>query len=306
MTTQERTRLFRDASGVERNDTGGVYFEFDVTCDELSVESACCYGVDVEVSVVGRPFRVDGVIRSADTTDGGGWSMPGLSEDAPISRRARRRLARAWARNAHGEHASVAAFSRFVWQLMHIGAPADLVAGATQAMADEVRHAQLSYGVARGFAGTPIEPGGLDTSGALASAGDWAEIVLDTVREGCIAETIAAHQAAVARDGCAHPRIRCVLAEIAEDELRHAELAWAFVRWALTERPDLTPAVAAVFRQGLDLEPVSADPMAKVLRDHGVLSAHEMQAVACSVFQEVVLPCASSLCGHSIGVGLAA
>ena len=49
----------------------------------------------------------------------------------------RSRLGRAWNEMGLAEHASVAAFSRFVLHLMGLGAPPDLLLDAIQAMKDE-------------------------------------------------------------------------------------------------------------------------------------------------------------------------
>ena len=57
-------------------------------------------------------------------------------------------VVKAWTTAARAEHASVASFARFTLQLLHLGAPADLVADAQQAALDEVRHARLCFGVA--------------------------------------------------------------------------------------------------------------------------------------------------------------
>jgi hypothetical protein len=65
------------------------------------------------------------------------------------------------------EHASVAAFARFVLELLSAGAPLELVEGAGDAMRDELRHTQICFGLASAYAGAPIGPGPLDTTGAL-------------------------------------------------------------------------------------------------------------------------------------------
>jgi hypothetical protein len=56
----------------------------------------------------------------------------------------RSRLAHIWIETALGEHASVAAFARFVLHLLSLGTPPDLLLDAIQAMEDEVHHARLS------------------------------------------------------------------------------------------------------------------------------------------------------------------
>ncbi len=57
------------------------------------------------------------------------------------------RQARQWTETARLEHASIAAFARFVLQLMALGAPAELVAADVLATiaTDEARHAELAW-----------------------------------------------------------------------------------------------------------------------------------------------------------------
>jgi hypothetical protein len=302
---QGANTLFTLNSGLPVNGGGGGWSVY-LWCDETSVEDACCYGMEIGQWAIGRPFRVHGQARTAEGACTAGWAE-GLPVDLRgLSRRERRRLTAAWTRSAQGEHASVAAFARFVLQLLQLGAPAELVADATAAMQDEIRHARVAFGIASAFAGELVGAGSLDTADALAAT-DLTAIVLDTVREGCVAETIAAAQAEVARDACVDPVIRDALSAIVADEQRHAELAWRFVRWALQVHPELAPAVAAAFSEGLEQPLVAVDPMAEVLRAHGQLCEAEMQAVAQRVHAEVVMPCARALLADQpVGVGLAA
>lgn len=297
--------LFRYASGQQMN-WGGGGWSVSVWCDELTVEDACCYGLDAGQWAVGRPFTVGGQARVASAAGGCGWSEAVPVALSGLNRRERRRLAAAWSRTAHGEHASVASFARFVLHLLQLGAPASLVHDATAAMQDEVRHAQVSFSIASAFAGETLSAGPLDTAQAL-DAFDLTAIVLDTVREGCVAETIAAAQAEVARDACTDPAIRAALDLIVADEQRHSELAWRFVQWALAAHPELAPAVAAAFSEALNEPLVAVDPHADVLRAYGQLAESEMQQVARRVHHDVVLPCARALLvDHPVGVGLAA
>jgi hypothetical protein len=129
------------------------------------------------------------------------------------------------------EHASIAAFARFTLQLLALGAPPELVADATRAMADETRHARLCFGLASRYAGHDVGPGPLDVGGALGAVTllDVVELVVD---EGCVGETAAALEAAWDAETAADPVERDVLSVIAEDEARHAALAVQFVAWA--------------------------------------------------------------------------
>lgn len=287
----KQLRLFEYASGITQG-TGFFPWDVNLFCNETSVEDACCYGMNVFQVVIGRPFTVEGEARTAETVERTGWCGD-CEVVGELSPRLRQRLAEGWAETAAGEHASVASFARFALQLMQLGAPADLVADATRAMGDEVRHAKAAYGVASSFAGKDLGPGPLDTTGADESSVE--AMVLSAVREGCIAETIAAAQARAAAEACTDEGIREMLEGVANDESRHATLAWRFVRWALSEHPELRDAVAAAFAEPLTLKVVEPDADAAVMRTYGHLDDAELQAVAKEVFVQVVRPCAMGL-----------
>jgi len=130
------------------------------------------------------------------------------------------------------EHASIAAFARFSLQLLSLGAPPELVEACTQALADETAHTKLCFGIASAYAGRAIGPGPLDVSKSLnvTSLGDIVDLV---IAEGCFGETAAALEALDAASTASDPVIIAAYTRIAADELRHAELAFRFVRWAL-------------------------------------------------------------------------
>jgi hypothetical protein len=170
--------------------------------------------------------------------------MDGAAPDPEgVNPSARARLAEEWTKIALMEHASIAAFARFTLQLMSLGAPADLVERSQAATSDETLHAKLAFTIASTYAGHPVGPGPLELRGALAES-SLREIFVNVIREGCVGETVAAVEAAEAVEHAVDPVVRRALARIAEDELRHAELAWRFVRWAIETRGDELGALA--------------------------------------------------------------
>ena len=148
-------------------------------------------------------------------------------------------VAQAWIEMGLAEHASVASFARFILELLALGAPASLVSAAIEAMKDEVEHARLCFGVAKHWSGKPVGPGRLDISSVLEDDVSHERIVHSTIVEGCVGETIATRVASAAHELTEDDQIRAVLARIAADEGRHAELAWRFVSWALNQFPEL-------------------------------------------------------------------
>lgn len=248
----------------------------------------------------GRPFYVQDIARTAVAMPRGDWSgdlRPEVEGLAPAERRA---LARAWLEDGLAEHASIAAFSRFVMQLLALGASADLVRDAHAALADEIAHAELCFGLASAYLGAPLGPAPLPIDGALEGADDLHAVVVDAVREGCIGETLAALQAEAARDAASDPAVRVVLDRIATDEARHAVLAWRFVVWAIGQGGDPVRAVAAdaFVRYGTvarTQDPGTVDTA--VMREHGRLPAREQAEVIARAIAQVIRPSAAALLG---------
>jgi hypothetical protein len=199
------------------------------------------------------------------------------------------------------EHASVAAFARFALQLMALGAPATLVAGAAAAIGDEVRHAQDCFALARRYADSDVGPGPVSLDGALDESNST-DIVLATVREGCVGETLAALEAAEALQHCEDAVARAVLERIVAEETRHAELAWRFVAWALQTASgtpgagELRRVVQATFAAELATgAPGSIGEFDREMARHGLLSAPVRQALRARALRDVVAPCAAAL-----------
>lgn len=270
----------------------GEIFEQDGQCCRLLEGYAeCCDG---------RPFLVDDELRVAPAVRRDDWQGDERPAIAGLSAAERATLAAAWQADGLLEHASIASFARFVLHLMALGAPPSLVAAAQQAMADEIEHARRCFALAAAYAGHPVGPGPLCIDGALAGPIDLRTAAVAAVREGCIGETLAAHQARAAAEVASDPVVRRVLAGIAEEEARHAELAWRFVAWALAQggapvreavaRAFTTASVPALVEDG------RAAPIdAAVWRAHGRLAPRELATVLAQGRREIIEPCARAL-----------
>jgi len=142
---------------------------------------------------------------------------------------------------ARMEYASVASFGELALRLLAVGGPADLVAACHRAALDEIRHAAacvaLHGGQAAAFGAIPSllgrRLGGWRRSRRAQLQGLAVESFLDGwVNEGAAAALLRerAEQAASAENGL-------VLAAMAEDEQRHAELARSIVTWCFGQDP---------------------------------------------------------------------
>lgn len=254
-------------------------------------------------SFVARPFLVGGERRVAKVVDTHAWDAPQRRPRpnvAGLSRDQRDILAAAWLADALDEHAAVAAFARFTLQLLSLGAPPELLRAAHRASLDEVTHAELCFGLASAYAGRDLGAGPLDTSGALQEA-TRLSAVLDTIREGCVGETINAMVLVSAANRCEDPAVTNVLQRIAADEMRHAGLAWRFVRWALLDHDELRDAVRRGFDDAMTQLPAPESGRSgnNWMARHGRLSPHERAEITAHCTLSVIQPCARALLEES-------
>jgi hypothetical protein len=248
---------------------------------------------------VGRAFLVDEGLVKAGLRAGDGWRSGEAPSADGLSAATRRALADGWLLDGLFEHASVASFARFSMQLLAVGAPASLVRQAHAAALDEIRHAELCFTLASAYAGEPLEPEPFPLSPALAVDTDLVPVAVESVIEGCIGETLAAAQAAEALARATDPAVVAALTSTLADEIRHAELAWRFVAWAVDAGGErVRAAVAHAFANFRPPDP-PAENLDGVCRAsfaaHGRLTAGEARATALAAIREIVQPCACAL-----------
>ncbi|MEZ4222843.1 MAG: hypothetical protein R3B13_18015 [Polyangiaceae bacterium] len=204
--------------------------------------------------------------------------------------------AAAWAERGQNEHASIAAFDRFSLGLLAAAAPPELLEAAHAAALDEIRHARLAFALASTYSARDIGPGPIRIDGALSEVSTLADLVTSTVVEGCIGETLSAIEIKAAIAATKEPAARVALEIIAEDEARHAELAWAFVRWATTMEPSLGPLARTTFEDSLPramvLQAACDEPE---LTAFGFASSRERMATRAAAVEEVLRPAAAVL-----------
>ncbi|APR81220.1 Hypothetical protein A7982_06567 [Minicystis rosea] len=238
--------------------------------------------------VLGRPLLVEGRARTARAIARGDWSarlepdLIGLDGLDAVEREA---LARYWAEAAAMEHASVASFARFTMELLALGAPAALVAEAQRAGLDEVEHARIAYGLASAYAGREIGPGALDLR-AVRIATDRRVVMRALIEEACVGETLGVAEALALAEIARDPLLRATHRRIAEDEQRHAELAWRTLAWMLDGRADDAQFAAQCFEEAtaaVERSPAGEAALAAARR---------------AALREVVAPCAAALLGN--------
>jgi len=261
--------------------------ESTATCPGGSTDERTCD------AVCGRPLRVAGHTELAGEARRSDWrgALVGVQVPGPAICAA---LADHWSRMARAEHASVGSFARFILQLLAVGAPAELVAEAQRALADEVEHAQVCFALAAVYGGRDVGPAALPAAcGATVSALE--EVVAAVIEEACVGETLAALEVAEAAMRAEDPVVRAALTKIAADEGRHAALGWRFVHWALGQ---------GMAHERVKLQFAAAIAMAAVttgstsdmsLRRFGVVDNGLRAALVRDGLAAVVRPCVAAL-----------
>lgn len=248
-----------------------VRFDAEATSEARKKSpAACCYHWTVPCPG-GRALRdARGEMIPTPMMDSREWSGAAhpIKSDAALAER--------WAREASYEHASVASFARTTLELLALGAPPELVAETQAAGLDEVRHAQSMYALARRYGASEAGPGPVRSDRALIV--DPAEFALATFHDACVGETVSSLAARADAETAEDPAVRAVLSGIAEDEERHAELAWRTLSWALAKAgPEARASLAAAVDR---LEASAREAAAESYR---------------RALDEVVVPCARAL-----------
>lgn len=301
----------------QMNAAGPISASFDFCTCLSSVESGpspspsggdlCCYQTLVHfVCVGGRALLTEnGPIVAPIDTAKRGWSDETIVPCvADLSRAQREIIAERWIRDGLFEHASIASFSRLALALLATSADADLVRAAHEAALDEVRHAKLSLSLAAAYRGAPLAPQALPLPDSLPIDTDLVELAVSSVVEGAVGETLAAvlaaEQAAVAED----PAVRRVLLGIADDESRHAELAFRVIAFAIAAGGEpVRSAVRKAFAEAsarLPAPPSDVALPADLARAHGFVESNVTRAAFVRAMDDIVLPLGRALCQPAI------
>ena len=233
----------------------------------------------------GRPLRNEGRISAARVANDASWVEPdeGHAAIEGLTPSIRSALAAAWLNDARLEHASVATFARLSCDLLAVGAPADLVERALRAALDEVAHARACFALASAYAGTALSAGVLPEAAVSTWRSGARGVLLDELAresflDGCVGEETAA---AIARDAASlasDPCVVRVLRKVADDESRHAALAWDIVVFCIERSPSALTAIRDALSRHARPEP-SPSFAGTDLTSHGRLSVAREQAV---------------------------
>ena len=251
---------------------------------------SCCFVYPAGPCGKGRPLRHQGAPVLADEIARDDWSGSPLdlgvvAEDVRAS--ATSDDVDAFVAHLRGvallEHASVAAFARVSLELLALGAPSELVAAAHVAAMDEIRHAQVCWGLLAALEGAARGPAAHDLP-PFASV-DVDDVLVTTVIDGCVGETLASLLLRESARRCSVPSLAAIYDRIADDEERHATLAFRIVRFLAARDPGVA-ATALSLARGVALPPSpghACEPL-------GLLSESAQHSVHLRGLREVVLP----------------
>lgn len=214
--------------------------------------------------------------------------------------------ASAWRFRHQVELEAEARLARLADRLEEIGAAREMVALALRSSGDERRHAALCAEIAGGYgAAIPPRSGSREGVGSpaprivreIAPAGLLlrGRVLYEVVASCCITETESMGVLTTLLEAARSPRLRRVLRELAEDEVRHSRLGWAHLasEHAQGATSFLGPLVPAMLAGSVGPELFSAGPPAEedeALLEHGVLPRRLKLEVFRRTLEEVVFP----------------
>ncbi len=200
------------------------------------------------------------------------------------------RLTREWLRRSSAEWASVPAFLQLAEQLAIARAPRALVERALSAAHDELSHAVGTARCAVVYGGSPVDLGRVTprTRAPAQGAAALRRLAVESWVDGCLGEGRAATAASREAVSAREPKVRELQRTIAQDEARHAALAWDVLRWAVAEGGDDVRDALAAVRAASPHERTGADEDAP-LAEHGLLPESEHRALG-ALLRERALP----------------
>jgi hypothetical protein len=145
-----------------------------------------------------------------------------------------------WTEAAYNEYCTAAAFAAMLEALLQAKAPIDLVGMASDFVADEILHVELTSRIAMELGGgapyvVDFEHLRRRPSAALTARQRANELVVHVC---CVGEAFSLPMLASAYSSATHPLTRAVLQRIVADEAPHGRLGWSYLEWAEEDLDD--------------------------------------------------------------------
>jgi hypothetical protein len=202
---------------------------------------------------------------------------------------------------ATGEYEAVDIFARIAAGLAINGAPIDLVAAATRAASDEIRHADFAFRMAALCAGRSDIAVDVRTRRAEDRWGralDLETLDLMMIEIPAVGEALACALIRASRERASDPVAHALFSSILGDEVHHTRLGWYYLAWRAPQWTDAErqraanragEVVALVERRfwwGRDAPPGSR----KAARALGILESLGQRDVIRQVMEEEIVP----------------
>lgn len=154
-----------------------------------------------------------------------------------------------WTEAAYNEYCTAAAFAQLVSAMLAARAPVDLIAMASDFIADEMLHVELTGRLAMqlgGGAPYDVDFAGLEMAPSRPGLSPRELCNELVVRLCCVGEAFSVRMLGGSLRSAAHPLTRAVLDRIVHDEAPHGQLGWMYLEWADDELTDAERARLAV------------------------------------------------------------
>jgi hypothetical protein len=223
----------------------------------------------------------------------------------------RSRLAETWRRRAAAEYLAVSTFSVLAIDLVAAGAPADILSHCVRAQLDEIRHAELAIRMVEIYGGKRIEPpAGMSSLPDKPESDKLQQAAANTLLVSCVSETYATTVLTATRDLTTDPVAHAVLTSIYSDEIMHARLGWAYLRYAIEKGGqgvrDAAAAMVPRALRGVANVIERERPVGEVteaVRKHGLMTPAEERVIYSRCVAEVLVPGFEALgvaCGSAV------
>lgn len=145
-----------------------------------------------------------------------------------------------WTEAAFNEYTTASTFASVLEAMLAARAPLDLIGMASDFIADEILHVELTSRVAMELGGgapylVDFDALAFPQGPSLDARARANELI---VRVCCVGEAFSVPMLAGAMRSAAHPLTRGVLERIVKDEAPHAQLGWHYLEWASDEMAD--------------------------------------------------------------------
>ena len=156
----------------------------------------CCYGLSPAAPACGRPFTVGEEIRRAPIMSRADWKRAAVRDElSGLDPELERALAAEWEQDAVFEHASIASFARLTLELLALGAPAELVRESKRRRSTRSPTPSCVSPLPAATGDRRSGPVARRSTGRCPRP-SFRTLAAETVREGCVGETLAALLAA--------------------------------------------------------------------------------------------------------------